>query len=466
MQAITLKGVMFVLLLGGCVGVLFLPLHRCIQIFFLYIGVEGFAKLITNYNPIIHIGADIFIIVLWVKVGIERIINRDIKQIQMPPVTTLIFIHFGWFLVTIANPYSLSLVASLAGMKIYVTIISLYFFGYMLSDDAEKIRGFLVPWVVICFLQVATSLYQAKVGPTSVTSISDAYITVLEKYRGYAFRPPGLASQPGGPAIFVYLLVPTIVYFIFHVRSLLLSLLLILSLPACLATMLVCQIRSALLKAILGASGYLTASIFRTQQISAKARILILTGIGIGGILIASFTPYILDTISEKGSTNEMAVKRTLTLFNLESIQRARSGALDRFLRYASKAPLGAGLSRSGSAAGKFSDLIKKDKSFSEEFFADNLWVELVVDLGIPGAFIYTLILISICYYAVKGFRTQDPDLRPLHNTLFFTLFAILVGAYGAEPILYNPEGAFFWFFSGTLVRIYFMSKPTALPTR
>lgn len=462
MQSITLKAVMFIILSLGCVLVLFLPLRVCLQILFLYIGIEGFAKLLTNYNPVIHVGADLFIMALWIRTALERIIKRENQPIQYPPLSLLIGIHFLWFVVTIANPYSLSLIASLAGIKIYVTITSLYFFGYYLAKDAKEIRALLFPWVVVCFLQVITALYQAKVGPSSVTSISESYVTVLQKYQGYAFRPPGLASQPGGPAIFVYLTVPVILYFVFHTRSILASAILILSLPACLVTMLVCQIRSALLKAIVGALGFVGATLLRTQQITAKTRGLIIMGIVAAGILLALFTPYILSSISDKDSTNDMAVKRTMSLFNLESIQKARYGALDRFWKYAKKAPFGAGLSRSGSAAGKFADLIKKDHYFKDEFFADNLWVELVVDLGLPGATIYTLMLLMIVFYGVSGFRVQDADLRPLHNAIFFSLFAILLGAYGAEPILYNPEGAFFWFFAGVLVRIQHQNKVNA----
>lgn len=55
---------------------------------------------------------------------------------------------------------------------------------------------------------------------------------------------------------------------------------------------------------------------------------------------------------------------------------------------------------------------------------------------------------------AIAIARTMDPELRTLQAALICPLFACVLGLWGAEGILYNPEAAFFWFFSGALMRL------------
>ncbi len=444
----------FLFIIAGCT-ILFAPMNICIFIFFLYLGVEGFAKLLSAYNPIIHVGADIFIFSLWSRIGFRLITRQAQIPRQFPPLTLLFIIHFCWFSITILNPYSLSFLASLAGMKLYVTIISLYFFGYALAESIDQVRFFMIPWVIVAFFQTGTSLYQASIGPSSVLSISPYYGYALEKLGNYAFRPFGLTSLPGLPSIFIYLAAPFLIYFIFYSKNFWYALFLAAILPFSGITLFVCQIRSALLKSLFGIFSYFLITLSRFPSLNHKTKKILLMGVPlcIGSLFITG--PFLTQQLLKQHADNQRAIERSLTLFDYNNVSQARDGALNRFLTYAKLAPLGAGLSRVGAAAGKFANLNEVDRNFPFTFFSDNLWVELVVDLGLPGTFIYTCILVMIFFYGISNYlRLQNEALKGIYGAILCALIAIFLGAYGAEPLLYNPEGSFFWFFSGVLMRL------------
>ncbi len=455
MDKLQFKFVLFTLFFG--IGSVFLvaPINWTIHLFVIYLGVEGFAKLMTNYNPIIHVGSDILIISLWIRILLTVLIQRKSLPIRYPPLTSLFLIHAIWFVITITNPSALSLLASLAGAKLYLTIVSLYFFGYYLTTDVKKIKSFMIPWIVIAALQIGPSLYQSYIGPSSVTSLSPNYVHALEKYKGYAFRPFGLTSQPGFPGIYIYISFLFLLHFIFYSRSLLISLGMIFLLPGAIVTLFVCQVRSALLKTILGSIAFLLPTIKKIAKSSLKTKALTISMVAAATMSILIASPILINKVSEGNKDNLRAVNRTLTLFDYNNVSKARSGAMNRFITYAEMVPFGAGLSRIGAAAGKFQELLQMDRLFGVDFFSDNLWIELLIDLGIPGLIIINLIIFMILKIGITGFFTiKDPELKALQWTVLCSLCTILIGAYGAEPILYNPEGPFFWFFSGMLVRI------------
>ena len=48
--------------------------------------------------------------------------------------------------------------------------------------------------------------------------------------------------------------------------------------------------------------------------------------------------------------------------------------------------------------------------------------------------------------------RISSPALAMI--AILASLGSIIIGSYGAETILYNPEAGFFWFFSGVILKL------------
>ena len=145
-----------------------------------------------------------------------------------------------------------------------------------------------------------------------------------------------------------------------------------------------------------------------------------------------------------------MARPRSRTI----EMSNARRGSLNRLLEYATVVPFGAGFSRVGASAGAFLDLQKTDPHFPKRyFFSDNLFVLLVIEIGIPGLLIVTAMILSILYIGFRVWRTEErPQILGPQMAIFSSLVAIALGSYGAEGIVYNPESCFFWLFSGVMM--------------
>ncbi len=442
----------------GAIGlmILSLPLEKAFIIFFLYLGIEGSLKLLSRYNPIIHVGADIIIMGLLVKSLAQILMNRFELPKRIPFLFSLIFMHFLWFLIVFMNPYALSLQASLAAIKLYVVPQLLFFFGFYLCANPQKLERFFIPWVIVALLHITFGLYQGAIGPTSVTGWSPAYQQVLSRFQGYPFRPFGLTSLPGGPAVYSYFLVPLLVYYFLKHSNFIKKIGSILLIFGFVLILLLCQVKSAIIKFLGAIFLYLILALLRRHQVGQQITGGIVKFLFAGIVVVALAVPYAISEFSGSYSDNSDAVARSLRAFDFEIMGQARRGALDRFIAFAEIAPLGSGLSRIGPAVYRFHDQIEANQYFKTViFFADNLWVQLVVDIGIPGVILLTVIvmLIFLQSYRAWSYAESGRDCLIIGAVLTANI-AIFSGSYGAEPILYHPEAGFFWFFSGALFRL------------
>jgi hypothetical protein len=423
-----------------------------VRLLFVFLCFEGMAKLMTNYNPMVHVGADILILTLTARWFLVFLLRRQSLPALRPPLMPLFAAHFCWFAIQFANPYSLGLIPSLAATKLYVTMLFLYWFGFYLATSAAEVRKFMAVWVLICTIQAVTSLYQARVGPASVLSLSPLYAAALDKFGTFAFRPFGTTNQPGGPSVPIFLAMPIVVFFLVRSRTWLARAFLIALIPAAIAALAFCQVRSAILKTMIGVSGFLVLG-FRHAAPQTRKRILALVPVAAAALFVA--LPAITGSWVSEREENQAAINRSLSLFDIDTAKRARSGAAERITTFAAQVPLGAGLSRTGAAAGKFWDLIVADPYFPQGFFADNFWAAVIAEMGIPGAAILTALLFGVLIRGLRSLRRmRDPELTAQGAVIVASLGMIVAGLWGAEGVLYNPEASFFWFFSGVLMRL------------
>ena len=159
-----------------------IPFKYSVFILFLYIGVEGAAKLLSRYHPMIHVGADILIIALSSKAAFILLLDRSELPKRVPFIIRLMGVHFFWFIIVFFNPYAISAPASMAAAKLYVTPLLLFIFGYLLCKDRKSTEYFLLAWVIVTTVHMLLSIYQGVIGPKSVTSWSPSYQIVLNRF--------------------------------------------------------------------------------------------------------------------------------------------------------------------------------------------------------------------------------------------------------------------------------------------
>lgn len=442
---------LILLLVFGVIGgaVLALPYQWAIRLLFAYLGFEGMAKIITNYNPIVHVGADLLVVALTVRWFLAYLLKRETVSERRPPLIPLFVLHCIWFLIEFMNPYSIGLVPSLAGAKVYLTMPLLYVFGFYLARDGKNVRWFMAVWVLTVLIQVVTGLYQASAGPQSVLRLSPGYAIPLQKFdASYAFRPFGTTNLPGGASLFVALATPFVLYFIFSARSWLVRLSLLGLLPGALFLVLVSQVRVQLMKMTLGSALFFFIALGWASSNVRKKLLVALPA-------VAAVILFAIPHLTENWVDDKRGIERSLTLFDPKLASQARAGAGERVIRYAKEVPLGAGLSRTGAAAGKFWAENNASPWYQNGFFTDNFWAATIAEMGIPGSAILTAIIFSVLFIGSKGIvRSRNPENRLLQAAVFCPLVTIVLGLWGAEGVLYNPESAFFWFFSGVLMRL------------
>lgn len=438
------------------IGILYLPTKISVIIALTFISFQGFFKVISNYHPVVHLGADIVVIFLVVKFIYLQASNKIQSNVPMPPLTNLFMIHFAWIFIIYFNPYSLSLIASVAGSKVYVSMIMLYFFGYFLTNSKKDVHQFFALFVILSLIHTVFAIHQGIMGPSSVTAIHPRYSVQLAKYMATAFRPFGLTHIPGGPSVYIYTSLPFIAYFIYYGRHWLIQLLLSLSIPFTGLALMFCQVRSAIVKAIFSLAFFVVSLYTSHLKMPYLTRLKYLTGTAVLAIAVGFALPQFMKVSTDSYSDNERAFERSLSSFDIDAMSKARRNTWSRFVLYLQTVPMGAGFSRVGASAGAFYRLNKTDHFFPEKFFfGDNLFITILIELGIPGLIIMSSLIGMILYRGVIAWRkeTRQGLITP-QLAILSALFAIAIGSYGAEGIIYNPESCFFWFFAGVLMRM------------
>jgi hypothetical protein len=454
-----IKGAALLALSLVLVAMSMIPIKWALFICLLYIGFEGFLKIISDYHPVVHIGSDILVIFLFLRILTRMFSRGNPLPDYFPPLVGLFCFHFIWVVITLFNPYSLGVVASIAGSKIYVTMLLLFFFAYYNTHSVKDFHFFLKAIIFVAIVHTVFGLYQASVGVESVLSLHPRYAIQLEKYRNTAFRPFGLTNLPGGPAIYLAPVVPLALYLALTYKGLVRWFLIAFCASGA-SLVLICQIRSALLKLILGliffAVGYVA--------IAVRSRSKMRFGLGsilAGSVFLAIIIPRMVDFTIDQNEENKTAVERSLTLFDIDKISGARKATWERFIVYLKEVPFGAGFARVGAAGGAFQHLQASDPFFTPHyFFADNFWIATLIEVGLPGMFVLTFLVIGIL---IKGYRGQRKVVGAENRLAMFVILGVLIpmvlGLYAAEGILYNPDAAFFWFLSGMMLKFPMIDK-------
>lgn len=444
------QAISFIVLTSALTGIILAPIQLSLLIVTTFIWFQGFFKIVSNYHPFIHLGADVVVIALLFKILFKQ--NEIYKK--APPFTWLFAVHFCWIFIILFNPYSLSLASNIAGAKIYVSMFLLYFFGYYFVNSLKEVKKIFMVFISLSAVQTVFTIYQGLKGPSSVLSLHSGYQVQLAKLGSYAFRPFGLTHVPGGPSVYIYVTLPFLIYFIFFSKINWLRLASALLLPLMGVALFLCQVRSAIIKAIVALFIFVVALGTSHIKVGVSRRFTYILGSASLAVLSGLVMYFILGYSVESYEDNEMAIERSLSTFDVDSMKIARRGNWDRFVKYATEVPFGAGFSRVGAAAGAFTDLQKGDPYFTKgHFFSDNLFILLVIEIGIPGFLIVTTLLLGILFFGYKIWRTETrEELIGPQMAIWSSLVAIAIGSYGAEGIVYNPESGFFWLFAGIMM--------------
>jgi hypothetical protein len=448
-----------------------------VVVIFAYLAIEGFLKLLSNYNPIVHVGIDLVVLTVALIWVLDAVATRSAKLPHLPWVK-LIALYALWVVLQLFNPYSPGIVPALASFKAHLTMIPLYFIGAALVRSREDVVRLFAALAAIALVPYAAALIQYALGPASVLDLSPRYWQNISFY--HEWRPFGTSAVPGGESVLAFLVVPLALVLVVTpgIGARLRGLALI-SIALAAGTFVVSGVRQMMLGCVLAlaAMGALAASRGRSR-VALGAMVVLLIGAGAYVSVQAFLEPISTENVRRDPRSPQIwrerdVTQRLLSLAQTGTYLEARRGAWNAITYRLTRYPFGAGLGRTGAGAGAFraqlsstpeGARLQQEVGWSDNFFADEL-----VEAGIPGLAMLTTLLVGLLWGAARlARRARDPLITSASAAIAGLFFTYLVISWGSQPLLANPTLAFFWFLAGVLAalrRIEASDDVEAVPT-
>lgn len=434
-----------------------------VVVIFAYLAIEGFLKLLSNYNPIVHVGIDLVVLTVALIWVLDAVATRSAKLPDLPWVK-LIALYALWIVLQLFNPYSAGIVPALASFKAHLTMIPLYFIGAALVRSRADIVRLFAALAAIALVPYAAALIQYALGPASVLDLSPRYWQNISFY--HEWRPFGTSAVPGGESVLAFLVVPLALVLVVTpgIGARLRGLALV-SIALAAGTFVVSGVRQMMLGCVLAlaAMGALAASRGRSR-LALGAMVVLLIGAGAYVSVQAFLEPISTENVRRDPRSPQIwrgrdVTERLLSLAQTGTYLEARRGAWNAIRYRLTRYPFGAGLGRTGAGAGAFraqlsstpeGARLQQEVGWSDNFFADEL-----VEAGIPGLAMLTTLLLGLLWGATRlARRARDPLITSASAAIAGLFFTYLVISWGSQPLLANPTLAFFWFLAGVLAAL------------
>lgn len=432
--------------------------------------IEGQGRVLWEYQSWARIVFDTLTLLAILKVFIVR---RKIFENKLIPWPVLLFmsLHFFWYLVQLFNVYSASVFGALAASKIYIYPPFL-FLAFLLSKidiTSEKFKTTLNLFYFILLAELLLNHYQMLMKQDLLLGISPYYFRAMKDgiFVNNLFRPFGTGPLPGSLAIFLFVTVGFLFIRKTGIKGSLFRLFLIVA--SC-YIILTCQVRSAFVKYLL-IIGLIELGLMFYERFKPTK---ILPVFIIGLVLMIGGRTFLADT--ENSDENlSYAKERMSSLVDVNKLKSSRLNvddftqiALQKIMEY----PLGLGPGMTGAAGSINKDELASNPLFNKGLLwtSDNLFISLLIDLGV-GALFYVLLILTIPIYFLRFLFTfyakkQETYFRVL-LVCFSTLVVMLIGNWGAVGLTYNPESFAYWFFAAMGFKIIglFKDKKETLPS-
>ena len=448
-------GAIFIVIFGAMWFLNVEPGHL-LKLYVCYIMFEGMIKILSNYNPILHVGSDLFLLGIFARLYIRMVTTRDFNiyvngNEHSAKILPYLYGFWLWVALQFFNPWGIGLLPSVASFKLYVVPVLLFFMvTYMTKDD--ELHGILHVMIFLGLIQGALTIADASMGDSWLPSIHPRYrVQMGIQFVGSNYRPFGTTNLPGGPSIWIYQLAAGCLLLLIQLSNknlkhwlysglwrIPITLTILVSIPA----FLMCQVRSALIRLFLLIFSYLAIS--NPQKAIA--------GVIIGAALLGPATAdpemaagTLAPLVGEERA--EMIATRFLSLGSSDTWKNARHGALEGSLNLAEKTTMGIGLSRTGAASAIWKNTSKNETYFGDRWgFTDNVYRALFTELGLFGLVAFCVLMFGI-FITLLTRGTKSAYLMIPYLGLY------LLQGRGSEGILYLPDAHFLWLFVGLALR-------------
>lgn len=426
-----------------------------------YIGAaDGFVKLRINSDPA-SLLRDVLLFAVLSNLLLRWNRHRDTDPLSLPGLTVWVLAYAGIVLVQLANPQTTSLLQGLAGMRLHLEFVPLFFVGALLVRRAEDIYRFMGLLVLVGTVNSFVNLVQfnltldqfAAWGPGYREKLfggghfaSSARVGFVGADGHAIVRPFGLGSDIGFGGAAATLALPSCIALALWAktpwRALAFSTLAIVNLVG----VITCGARVAIVGAVVAVTFFLALA-----ALSRRATRTILTT-----VVVAVAATVALPAIFSGSQSGAFERLQSVSPLNIiSSTDSARGGSTALIPEYLQKYTLGAGIGRSGSAF-QFSNV-------DEHLDAENELTFLAVETGVIGLLVMLILHVRVVTLALRGRRRQlDPRMRLALIALVAPVLASMATWIAAPATAATPYVCYFWFVAGVVAR--FSTQPLARP--
>lgn len=439
------------------VGLLCTTRHtgRALVLVLLYLGLaDGYVKLRTGVVATTLV-RDILLYAIVVGLLLRASVAET--RLEVPPLTGWVVLIVAVVGVQLANPGNESMSRAVAGLRPHLEFVPLFFLAYWTVRDTRALRTFLVLLLSIGAINGVVGYVQSNLTPEELAGWGPGYEErVLGQDRfvqsGRVFsdregnqrvRPLGLGSDLGFAGQLGILALPAGLALLGLVSRTRLRVLTVALLALTVVGVGTAQTRGGIIASVLAVVSY--------AALASLSRRWWATALGVStGILVAVIMILLLTSRAETGAFDRYDSFTPKQV--LESTQEERPLNVTR--NYLIEFPLGAGIGKSGPAAGF--DGEDSDLNSETEF------TYLTTEVGIPGllAFLsFHLLLVSL---VVRRCRlVADLEARSMLAAVGAPLLAMIPLWFATTTTATSPFSPFIWFAAG-VTAFWFVTVPAS----
>ena len=449
------KGAFLAVLVPLVLWAAFSDTERALYVYLAWCWMDGTIRGVFDSAPVMIIARDIVLGLIVLGWGLRRLQTRSSDPLRVPPVSLLVVLFILNALIQVANPFSLGLVQSVAGLKLHFSAIPMLYVGFDIFRRPGQIRALFLFLTLATLVIGMVSLVQYAHGrewtwshfPGTKSVISQNFnaSSGSDLTADDSFKPPGTTSFGGGTGGFVGLVFPlpfALLLLSGHGRrskigdAALCVILLLFT-----VMIFVNGLRSALAPAIFG---ILLCALLVGGNLRKRALTLAVVSFALG---LAGWG------ISQGLSHGGVTTRFSSTFAHPDkALQDDRQTFFETAGTILANAPLGCGLGRSGAAAGYLGTGSPRTLGFST--FSEAYLGTMIFETGVLGALLIGGIAVTVIRRGLRTLkRLPDPDSQVLAAALLATLL-LIGGEFFSAPVLLAPPGSvFFWLFSAILLR-------------
>jgi hypothetical protein len=429
------------------VGLLFTTRRTgwALALILLYLGLaDGYVKLRTGVAATTLVRD-----VLLYAVVVGFLLRASVRgtRLEAPPLTGWIVLIVAVVGVQLANPSNESASRAVAGLRPHLEFVPLFFLAYWTVRDKRALRTFLVLLLSIGAVNGVVGYVQSTLTVEELAAWGPGYGDLVLGQDSFAgsgrafvdnegnrrVRPPGLGSDANFAGQLGILALPAGIALLGLASSARVRALTLVLLALTVVSVATAQTRAGIIASVLAVVSY--------AALASVSRRWWATVLGVAaGTLVAVGVVSVLASRAETGAFDRYDSFTPQGVLESTQEERPLNDARD----YLTEFPLGAGIGRSGPAAGfgRENDALNSETEFSY----------LTAELGIPGLLTFLSFHLFLVSLAVRlRTRITDNEARGMLAAVGASLIAMIPLWFVTATTANTPLSPFTWFAAGVL---------------